>query len=113
MLIQTFLRWFIVIRTDAEDAVNATPVCVLDFIYDSSGIVTTTIFQNLDATLVHVFHQFSNLVFLFLGQAWSLTSSGKDAKEVCTIVNLELYQSLERLVINRSVGLKWSNEGNT
>ena len=39
-----------------------------------------------------------------------LTSCGKDAKEVCTIVNLKLYQSLERLIINRAIGVERSNK---
>ena len=113
VLIETFLRRFVVVRTDTEDAIDATPVGVLDFFNDSSSIITATIFQYLDATLVHVFHQFCDFIFLFLCKTWSLTSCGKDAKEVCTIVNLKLYQSLERLIINRAIGVERSNKGNT
>ena len=113
VLIETFLRRFVVVRTDTEDTIDATPVGVLDFFNDSSSIITTTIFQYLDATLVHVFHQFCDFIFLFLCKTWSLTSCGKDAKEVCTIVNLKLYQSLERLIINRAIGVERSNKGNT
>ena len=63
--------------------------------------------------MVHLFHQLGNLIFLILGETRSLTSSGKDAEEVCTIVYLKLNQFLQRLIVNCSVGLEWGNQGYT
>ena len=63
--------------------------------------------------MVHVLDKLGDVILLLFSQAWSLTSCGKDAKEVCTIVNLELNQALQSLIVNRAIGLEWGYESYT
>ena len=113
VLIESFLRRLVVIRTNAQDTINTTPVSRLDFFHHGCSIVATAIFQYLNSSMVHLFHQLGNLIFLILGETRSLTCSCKDTEEVCTIVYLKLNQFLQRLIVNCSVGLEWGNQGYT
>ena len=63
--------------------------------------------------MIDLFDKFSDFIFLIVSKTRCLTSCSKDAEEICTIVNLKLYQSLQSLVIYRTIGLKWSNESYT
>ena len=63
--------------------------------------------------MIDLFDKFSDFIFLIFSKTRRLASCSKDAKEICTIVNLKLYQSLQSLVIYRTIGLKWSNESYT
>ena len=113
VLVQSFLRGFVIIGAHAEDTVDAGKVAVAQFLYDGSRAISATPHENGHPSL----HLFNDAIFdgLFLHhvQAGRFAGGSEDAQKVSTVVELVLYQPLDSIVIDASIGRKRSDEGNT
>ena len=111
MLIEPFLRRFVVVRTDAQDATDAAPVGLFHLFDDGGGVVTATIFQDWHASFVHTFHHLRDLVLFLFRQTRGFCRCRENAQEVCTIVELISHQLFECGIIHFSLRSERSDEG--
>ena len=111
MLIESLLRRFVVVGTHAQHSVDATEVACLEFLDNGCGVVATTSHEDRHSPIDCRYHEVLDLLFLILGEAWSLTRCGEYAEEVGSVVKLILHQAHQRLVVNRPVLTEGGDEG--
>ena len=113
VLVQALLRRLVVVRTDAQDAVDTLPVAGLHLLDDGPRVVAATVFEQGHAALHHALDDPGDLVFLAPRQAGRLARCGQDAQEVGTIVQLIVDESLQSLEIDAHVALERSDQRNS
>ena len=113
MLIETFLRGFVIIRADAEDTINTSEITRLEFFDDSSRVVTATTHQDGHAPLYAIDNEILDFQFLFCRQRGSLTRRGKNTEEVCAIIQLIVKKTKDGLIIYSAVFFEGGDESDS
>ena len=113
MLINSFLRRFVVIRTDAQNAINPRPIGRLDFFHHSGGIVSTTIFKDGHTPCHTLSDKCRDVVAFLLCQARCLARRCQNTQKVGAVCQLIFYESLQCIIVDPPFGCEWSDERDT
>ena len=113
VLVESFLRRLVVVWAYAQYAVDAAPVSVAYLFDHGHGVVAAASHEDWQLAVDQTHNGFLDADLLFCAQTGCFACRGKDAEEVGTTLNLELYYLFECFPVNRAVAFEWSNEGNT
>ena len=110
MLVESLLRRLIIIRTDAEHAVDALEVARLQLLNDGGRVVAATPHEDGHTCLHEVNDGVLDAQLLVGCQRRGFTRSCQYAEKVGPIVKLVVDQTDKRGVVNLSVGLEGRNK---
>ena len=111
VLIKSLLGGFVIVRTNAQNAIYATPVGRLDLFHHGSGVISTAIFQDAHPPLDNLLDEVGDLLLLGMGKARGLTGRRKDAEKVSAIAYLIFHKTLQRHIVYRTITIERSYEG--
>ena len=100
MLVESFLRRFVVIGTYAQYAVDTLKITSLQLFDNGRCVVTSTSHQDGHTPANQTDYQFLDALFLVGSQCGCLTRCRQNAEEISSVVELIFDQSDERLVIH-------------
>ena len=100
MLIESFLGRFVVIGTNAQNAVDSLEVARLQLLDDGCGIIAATTHEDGYATAYQTYDCFLDLLFFLRRQCWRLASRSQDAQEVSAVVELILDKTDKCLIVH-------------
>ena len=100
MLVESFLRRFVVIGAYTQYAVNTLKITRLQLFYNSCGVIASTSHQDGYTTADQTHYCFLDALLLVCGQRGCLTRCSQNAEEISSVVELIFDQSDERLVVH-------------
>ena len=112
MLVETFLRRLVVVRANAQHAVDALPVGLLQLFDHSSGVVASTAHEDGHTASHLLHHKLLDEVLLLGRQTRGLTGGSEYTEEVGAIIELIVQKPVKSVEIYRAISVERGNEGN-
>ena len=110
MLINTFLRRFIIIGNNRQNGIYSGKIVVLKRIHNGTRIISTNTEQDRYPTIYAFDDHFLDFLFFFFRQCRSFCCGAQHTQKISIVLKLIVHQTYQCIVINAFILFKRSNQ---
>ena len=110
VLINAFLRGFVIVRNDGKDGVDAVEILAFELVDDGPRAVAAHSQDNGDSPVYFRHNQMDDLLFLFFRKGGRLGGCPQNDQIICPVLQLVVHQTGKCFVIYAFVFFEGSNQ---